>query len=88
MALVRVPRTTIGGGVTESETSTSLSDAVLGCNIELGTASIRSLALPLEIDGVWLPTCPSWNEKSTAISEQPSFSRSSKPRATGAELVD
>jgi len=52
MALVRVPRTTIGGGVTESETSTSLSDAVLGCNIELGTASIRSLALPLEIEGV------------------------------------
>jgi hypothetical protein len=50
---------------------------------ELGIASVGSLALPLEIDEVWLPTCPSWNKGSAAISEPHYFPRCSEPRVTG-----
>ena len=75
----------------ECEIPTSPGDSVLGCSLELG---IASLALPLEIDDIWLVATgyplvqSSWNERSTAISEPPSFSRCPEPRVTGSELVD
>lgn len=57
--------------------------SVFGCSLELGIASIGSLNLPLEIDDVWLPSCPSWNKGPAAISEPHSFPRRSEPRVTG-----